>query len=116
MYLHGKCTSDYTSGGQACHLNLVEDLSADQYMKLIDYSTKNKTSYFTINRPISVCPDCGCVVNGPAEVCPNCGGTNMDWWIRIIGYLRPLSAFSKERFKEAKRRVFHKREEEDLIE
>ena len=116
MYLHGKCTSDYTSGGQACHLNLMEDLSADQYMKLIDYSTKNKTSYFTINRPISVCPDCGCVVNGPAEVCPNCGGTNMDWWIRIIGYLRPLSAFSKERFKEAKRRIFHKKEEEDLIE
>lgn len=115
MYLHGECTSAYTSGGQACHLNMLEDLSYEQYMKLIDYSTANKTSYWTINRPISVCPECGHVVNGPAEVCPVCGSHNMDWWVRIIGYLRPLSAYSKERFKEAKKRVFHKKDEEDIV-
>jgi ribonucleoside-triphosphate reductase len=84
-------------------------------MKLIDYSTANKTSYWTINRPISVCSECFHVVNGPAEVCPVCGSHNMDWWIRIIGYLRPLSAYSKERFKEAKKRVFHKKDEEDIV-
>lgn len=115
MYLHGECTSAYTSGGQACHLNMLEDLSFEQYMKLIDYSTANKTSYWTINRPVSVCLDCSHVVNGPAEVCPVCGSHNMDWWIRIIGYLRPLSAYSKERFKEAKKRVFHKKDEEDIV-
>lgn len=106
MYLHGECTSKSTDGGQACHINLMEDLSVEQYEKLIDYSTKEKTTYWTINRPISTCPDCGYVHNGPLDVCPKCGCKEMDWWTRIIGYLRPLSSFSKERFKEAKRRVY----------
>lgn len=106
MYLHGKCTSAFADGGQACHINLMEDLSVEQYLKMIDYSTKEGTNYWTINRPISVCADCGCVVDGPADVCPKCGSKEMDWWTRIIGYLRPLSSFSKERFKEAKKRIY----------
>lgn len=106
MYLHGKCTSAFADGGQACHINLMEDLSVEQYLKMIDYSTKEGTNYWTINRPISVCADCGCVVDGPADVCPKCGSKEMDWWTRIIGYLRPLSSFSKERYKEAKKRIY----------
>lgn len=106
MYLHGNCTSNCLSGGQACHINLMEDLSVEQYLKMIDYSTKEGTNYWTINRPISVCADCGCVVDGPVDVCPKCGSKEMDWWTRIIGYLRPLSSFSKERYKEAKKRIY----------
>lgn len=113
MYLHGKRTSKYADGGQACHINLMEDLSKEQYMKLIDYSTANGVNYWTINRPISTCKKCGHVVDGPAEKCPECGG-DMDWWVRIIGYLRPMSAFSKERYKEALKRVYAKKE--DVIE
>lgn len=116
MYLHGKCTSAFADGGQACHINLMEDLSVEQYLKMIDYSTKEGTNYWTINRPISVCADCGCVVDGPADVCPKCGSKEMDWWTRIIGYLRPLSSFSKERFKEAKKRIYSGKDCIDLKE
>ena len=108
MFLHGECTSDYTDGGQAAHINLEEHLSKEQYLKLIDYSTKNKVSYFTFNIPISECLSCGHVVNSPIYECPKCGSTKIDHWQRIIGYLRPTSAYSDPRKIEESKRIYSK--------
>ena len=33
------------------------------------------------------------VVNAPIKECPICSSKNIDYWTRIIGYLRPVSAF-----------------------
>ena len=75
---------------------------------LIDFAIKNGTNYFTYNIPISECKDCGHVVNAPIKECPICKSSNIDWWTRVIGYLRPISVFSKDRQIEASKRTYTK--------
>ena len=106
--LHGKQVAPYCDGGQALHANLDEHLSEIQYTKLIDFAIEQGTNYFTFNIPISECKNCGHVVNAPIEKCPKCGSENIDYWTRIIGYLRPVSAFSNPRKIEQKKRVYSK--------
>ena len=104
--LHGKQVATFCDGGQALHANLDEHLSKKQYLKLIDFAIKEGTNYFTFNIPISECKSCGHVVNAPIEECPICHSKNIDYWTRIIGYLRPVSAFSNPRKIEQKNRVY----------
>lgn len=104
--LHGKEIAKYCDGGQACHVNLDSHLSKEQYLKLLDFAMEHGTNYFTFNIPVSECKDCGHVVNAPIKECPKCHSTNIDYWIRIIGYLRPVSAFSAPRQVEAHKRTF----------
>ena len=104
--LHGKQVAPYCDGGQALHANLDAHLSKEQYLKLIDFAIEEGTNYFTFNIPISECKKCGHVVNAPVEKCPKCGSENIDYWTRIIGYLRPVSAFSNPRKIEQKKRVY----------
>ena len=104
--MHGKEVAKYSDGGQAAHIHLDSHLSKEQYLKLIDYSTANGVTYFTFNIPVSECKDCGHIVNAPIKECPICKGKNIDYWLRIIGYLRPLSAYSKDRYDEALKRIY----------
>lgn len=104
--LHGRQTYQFTDGGSALHCNLEEHLSKEQYLKLIDFAVQEGTSYFTFNIPNSKCEDCGHIVKAPINECPECGSKNITWYTRIIGYLRPISAFSKDRQIEAAKRTY----------
>lgn len=108
MYLHGNSTYQYTDGGSACHINLEEHLSKEQYLKLIDYAIKEGTSYFTFNIPNSKCEDCGYITKHPIVECPKCHSRNISQYVRIIGYLRPIKLFSIDRQIEAGTRVYNK--------
>ena len=109
--LHGKQIAPYMDGGQALHANLDEHLSKEQYLKLIDFAIEQGTNYFTFNIPMSECKSCGHVVNAPIDKCPKCGSDKIDYWTRIIGYLRPVSAFSNPRKIEQKHRIYAKNDE-----
>ena len=85
IYLHGNSTYQYTDGGSACHINLEEHLSKEQYLKLIDYAIKEGTSYFTFNIPNSKCEDCGYITKHPIVECPKCHSKNISQYVRIIG-------------------------------
>lgn len=106
--LHGKETSKLTSGGQACHLNLDEHLSKEQYLQLMDIFRTEGTNYVTFNIPMSECKNCGYTVNAPIIECPNCRSKNIKWWTRIIGYLTSVDAWSKPRQEEFKKRIYAK--------
>ena len=106
--LHGRQTYQYTDGGSALHCNLEEHLSKEQYLKLIDFAVQEGTSYFTFNIPNSKCEGCGHIVKAPITKCPKCNGEHITWYTRIIGYLRPVSAFSKDRQIEASKRTYSK--------
>ena len=106
--LHGKQTYQYTDGGSALHCNLENHLSKEQYLKLIDFAIKEGTSYFTFNIPNSKCDDCGHIVKVPISNCPKCGSSNITQYTRVIGYLRPIKSFGKDRQIEAKKRVYSK--------
>lgn len=104
--LHGRQTYQYTDGGSALHCNLEEHLSKEQYLKLIDFAIINGTNYFTFNIPNSKCNDCKHIVKAPIKVCPKCGSTNITSYTRIIGYLRPTTAFGEDRKIEEGKRVY----------
>lgn len=109
--LHGRQTSDYCDGGSALHCNLEDHLSKEQYLKLIDFAIKNGTTYFTFNVPNSKCLDCGHIIKKPVHECPKCGSTAIDWYTRVIGYLRPVKAFAVERQIEEGNRTYSKNAE-----
>ena len=104
--LHGRQTYQYTDGGSAAHINLDAHLSKPQYLKLIDFAIQEGTSYFTFNIPNCKCNDCKHIVKAPIKVCPKCGSTNITSYTRIIGYLRPITAFGEDRKIEAGNRVY----------
>ena len=108
LKLHGKDIAPYCDGGQACHIHLEEHLSKEQYNKLLDFCISEGVNYFTFNIPMSECKECGHVVNAPITVCPKCNSNHIDYWVRIIGYLRPVSAFSNPRQIEASKRIYNK--------
>lgn len=104
--LHGRQTYQFTDGGSAAHINLDAHLSKTQYLKLIDFAIQEGTSYFTFNIPNCRCNDCKHIVKAPIKVCPKCGSTDITSYTRIIGYLRPITAFGEDRKIEAGNRVY----------
>ena len=97
-------------GGQASHLNLQDNLSKEQYEKLLEYAVQVGNSYITFNVPQTQCDDCGFIAKHPFSVCPKCGSNKVTQWTRIIGYLRPVKAWSEARQKEGSNRMFAKKE------
>ena len=104
--LHGRQTASYCDGGSALHCNLQDHLSKEQYLKLIDFAVRQGTNYFTFNIPNSQCDDCHFITKHPIKVCPKCGGSHITQYTRIIGYLRPITAFGSDRKIEAKERTY----------
>lgn len=105
--LHGRQTASYCDGGSALHCNLQDHLSKEQYLKLIDFAVSQGTNYFTFNIPNSQCDDCHFITKHPIKVCPKCGDSHITQYTRIIGYLRPITAFGSDRKIEAEERTYN---------
>ena len=106
--LHGRQTYQYTDGGSAAHINLEDHLSKEQYLKLIDFAIQEGTNYFTFNIPNSKCDNCGYITKHPITECPKCHSNNITQYTRVIGYLRPVKSFGKDRQIEAAKRTYGK--------
>ena len=106
--LHGKEYVANLDGGSACHVNLEEHLTKDQYRNLLKVAAVNGTNYFTFNIPNTICNDCGHIDKRYLHECPKCGSKNIDYATRIIGYLKRISNFSEARQKEASKRYYYK--------
>lgn len=107
IHLHGKGFIEHLTGGSALHLNLEEHLSKAQYKTLLASASKCGCNYLTFNIPNTVCNECGHIDKRYVHKCPNCGSENVDFLTRIIGYIRRISNFSKERQAEAEKRHYH---------
>ena len=94
--------------GSALHCNLSDHLSKEQYIKLIDFAIKEGTNYFTFNIPNTKCNKCEHIVKQPFTVCPKCNSKDVTQYTRIIGYMRPISAFAEDRKIEAGMRIYSK--------
>lgn len=106
LILHGSKTTKWLDGGVACHLNLNEHLTKEQYKKLMIDAVKAGCQYLTFNVPNTVCNDCGYISKHMFDKCPRCGSSNVDWATRIIGYLKLISKFSEKRQEEAGMRYY----------
>lgn len=105
--MHGKdYIGDYLDGGSACHLNLYEHLSSEQYKLLLNYAAENGCNYLTFNIPMTECKSCGKIVNAPIDKCPECGSDKINYYTRIIGYLTAVKNWNSNRQKEFETRMF----------
>lgn len=111
IVLQGGSIAKSISGGQASHLNLQDNLDKEQYTKLLEYAVQVGNNYITFNVPQTQCDDCGFIAKHPFDKCPKCGSEHTTMWTRIIGFLRPIKAWSKERQIEGSKRMFAKKEE-----
>ena len=103
----GKST-EYLDGGSAYHCNLDDYPSKEQFIKLLEISSKTKCKYFCFNIKITICNDCGNIDKKTLTSCPKCGSKNIDYGTRIIGYLKRISNFSTPRQKEHALRYYSK--------
>ena len=89
-------------GGQITHVNLQGNFTdEEQAWELLNYIAKQGVIYFAYNTKISVCEQ-GHGFYG--DICPKCGKPKEDVFSRIVGYLVPTKAYSKERKQEFEKR------------
>ena len=105
--LHGAPYIEHLTGGSALHMNLEEHLSQQQYRQLLHVAAVEGCNYFTFNIPNTVCNDCGHIDQRYLKECPKCHSHNVDYLTRVIGYLKRVSNFSKQRQQEAARRFYY---------
>jgi ribonucleoside-triphosphate reductase len=91
-------------GGQITHINLVGDFAnEEQAWNLLTHIAKSGVIYFAYNRKISVCKNEHAFLS---DICPRCGGKVADTYSRIVGFLVPVSSYSKEREHEFNKRYW----------
>lgn len=107
--LHGEASMRFLDGGSALHLNLDESLSLESYKKLISTAARFGCNYFCINVKATICNDCENIDKRSLPHCSKCGSADVDYATRVIGYLKRVSSFSKQRNIEAKKRYYHRK-------
>lgn len=110
FFLHGKENLQYLDGGSALHLNLEEYPTKESYKKLYTIAAKTGCNYWTTNVAITCCEEkeCGYIDKRTLDHCPKCGSKNVSHATRVIGYLRKIKNYSKERQIEADKRFYAK--------
>lgn len=106
LRFHGKVFTRYLDGGSACHINLDEHLTKEQYLLLLNAAIRTGCNYLTFNVPNTLCNVCGHISKHRLDVCPKCGSRDLDYATRIIGYLKLISRFAHDRQIEAGKRHY----------
>lgn len=106
FYLHGHEYIQFLDGGSAYHCNLEEYPTKEGFLKLLNVAAKTGCNYFCFNIKVTVCNDCGHINKHTLNHCSECHSTDVDYATRIIGYLKRITNFSKDRQKEAKKRYY----------
>ncbi len=92
--LDAKC-----SGGSIAHINLEANFpNTDMAWEMLNNIAKAGVIYFAFNTRINECKNHHGFVG--TDHCPSCGEPVFDTYQRIVGYLVPSRAYSKDRFKE----------------
>ncbi len=89
-------------GGQISHINLAGKFAnEEQAWDLLNYIANSGVIYFAYNCKISVCSNEHAFFS---KNCPKCGEEAADTYSRVVGFLVPVSAYSKERKQEFEQR------------
>jgi ribonucleoside-triphosphate reductase len=85
-------------GGQISHFNIAGDFAnEEQAWDLLNLIAESGVIYFAYNREISVCSREHAFMS---KICPKCGEKKVDTYSRVVGFLVPISSYSKERKRE----------------
>ena len=87
------------SGGAIAHINLEANFpNTESAWKMLNHIARAGVFYFAFNTRINECKNHHGFVG--TDICPACGEKVFDTFQRIVGYLVPSRAYSKERFRE----------------
>ena len=89
LKLHGRAFTRYLDGGSACHINLDEHLTKEQYRLLLDAAIQTGCNYFTFNIPNTLCKTCGYISKHRLNQVPRVRQRQIWTTPRgVIGYLK----------------------------
>lgn len=108
FFLHGKDYIQYLDGGSAYHCNLEEYPTKEGFLKLLNTAAYTGCNYFCFNIKVTVCNECDYINKETKHSCIKCGSDNVDHATRVIGYLKRIKNFSKDRQIEEKLRNYDK--------
>ena len=108
LKLHGRAFTKYLDGGSACHINLDEHLTREQYALLLKAAIRTGCNYLTFNIPNTLCKKCGYISKHRLDECPKCHSRSLDYATRVIGYLKLVSRFAEARQEEEHQRYYAK--------
>ncbi|MFK8289480.1 anaerobic ribonucleoside-triphosphate reductase [Capnocytophaga canimorsus] len=106
FFMHGHEYIQFLDGGSAYHCNLEEYPTQEGFLKLLNVAAKTGCNYFCFNVKVTYCNSCGYINKHTTDHCVKCHSADVDYATRIIGYLKKISNFSKDRQKEAKKRYY----------
>ncbi len=106
FYLHGNDYIQYLDGGSAYHCNLEEYPTQEGFRKLLDVAAFTGCNYFCFNIKVTVCNSCGFINKNTTDYCTKCSSKDIDYATRIIGYLKKITNFSKDRQLEERARYY----------
>lgn len=104
--MHGNEYVKYLDGGSAYHCNLEEYPTKEGFKKLLNVAASTGCNYFCFNVKVTVCNDCDYINKHTKSNCIKCGSEDVDHATRIIGYLKKVTDYSKDRQKEEKQRYY----------
>lgn len=93
-------------GGAIAHINIENNFpNSDSAWRMLNYIALKDVIYFAFNTKINTCKNHHGFVG--TNTCPHCGEPIYDTYQRIVGFLVPSKAYSKERFKEFSARQWY---------
>ena len=94
------------SGGSISHINIESNFpNEESAWDMLNYIAKNNVMYFAFNTRINECKNHHGFVG--TDSCPECGEPVYDTYQRIVGFLVPSRAYSKDRFREFNTRKWY---------
>lgn len=113
--LHWREMIQYLDGGSALHLNLEEYLTKENAINILRMSAKTGCNYFTTNVKITICNECDFINKTTKQLCTKCWSEDVDYATRVIGYLKRVSSYSKDRQEEEKTRYYTKKDKPKVV-
>jgi ribonucleoside-triphosphate reductase len=83
-------------GGSILHINVDEELTQGQVVKLLEYAAEKGVVYFAINMSLSQCLSCGKTYIGRLDKSP-CHDAGIRRLLRVVGYLTPVDTWGRAR-------------------
>lgn len=94
------------SGGAIAHINIESNFpNTNTAWKMLNHIAQQGVMYFAFNTKINICKNRHGFVG--VSTCPTCNNPVYDTYQRIVGFMTPSKAYSKERFKEFNMREWY---------
>lgn len=93
-------------GGAIAHINIENNFpNKEVAWEMLNKIAKSGVIYFAFNTRINTCEEHHGFVG--TDLCPTCGKPVIDTYQRIVGFLVPSKAYSKDRFREFNARKWY---------